>query len=170
MRLRGSGLAFGFLLGAVHLGACSSGNLPEFFGTDAGADGPSTDSGPDASVELDARAEAAADAADAGVDAKKGACPGNRKQTRDILSNQCQAALEDDCCAELTACFNIVPPSMGTLDCNGYAKCIVDCRGAPKLTVCQDQCQLATTKPVFDAYEKIATCAASSPAATAACR
>ena len=110
------------------------------------------------------------------------ACPGNTKQTTVFINATCQKALEGECCSELTTCFNIVPDTTdggGTDDCNKYSECIPKCRlkldGTPetddaKIGACQDDCDLASTKPVIDAYDNIAKCVAAHPDSNTACQ
>ncbi len=106
-------------------------------------------------------------------------CPSNTKQTSPIVSAACQSALEGECCAELTACFGIVPPGASD-DCNKYAACIPRCRFkadgvTPEtdntlITACQDDCDLAATTSVISAYEAIVTCVTGHPKSNAACQ
>lgn len=112
------------------------------------------------------------------------ACPGNTKQTTTFINPKCQSALETACCAQLTACFNIVPDTDaaagGTDDCNKYAICIPKCRfkidgttpetDDTKIGQCQDDCDLAAPKSVRDAYAAIAKCTTDNPAANTACQ
>lgn len=100
------------------------------------------------------------------------ACPANTKQKGDIVDATCQRKLSEVCCAELTACFNIVPDGSGggpTDDCNLFADCLTDCAkpaadgGVPsqaEIAKCQtDICEVGAPKSVQDAYDAITTCA-----------
>lgn len=115
---------------------------------------------------------------------KPNACPGNTKQTTTFINKACQSALETACCAQLTACFDIVPDqdasAGGTDDCNKYSQCIPKCRfkldgttpetDEAKISACQDDCDLAAPKSVVTAYEAIAKCTTVNPAANTACQ
>lgn len=112
------------------------------------------------------------------------ACPGNTKQTTVFINAACQKALEGECCAELTTCFNIVPDTAdaaagGSDDCNKYSQCIPKCRqkldGTPetdtaKIGACQDDCDLATQQPIITAYDAIAKCVVAHPDSNTACQ
>ena len=112
------------------------------------------------------------------------ACPGNTKQTTTFINATCQKSLESECCAELTACFNIVPDTTdaggGTDDCNKYSQCIPKCRfkidgttpetDNEKIGACQDDCDLASSPSVITAYEAIVKCTTDKPASNAACQ
>jgi len=127
----------------------------------------------DASVE---RSDARAEPPDASA---PNGCPGNTKQSVTFISPACQSALEANCCAELTRCFNIVVGN-GIDDCNKYSQCIPRCHfktdgvtpetDHAKIVACQDDCDRATTKAVVDAYDTIAACATNHPAANKACQ
>jgi len=113
------------------------------------------------------------------------ACPGNTKQTTTFIKPACQKSLESECCAELTACFNIVPDTSdagggGTDDCNKYSQCIPKCSfkidgitpetDKNKIGACEDDCDLASSKSVITAYEAIVKCVTDKPASNAACQ
>jgi hypothetical protein len=111
-------------------------------------------------------------------DASSKTCPGNTKQTAPFINATCQAALEKECCAELTACFGIVTTG-GKDNCNAFSQCIPKCRfkldGTPetdqaKISACEDDCVAASQTNVVDAYDAIATCATGHPASNAACQ
>jgi hypothetical protein len=100
------------------------------------------------------------------------ACPGNTRRTIEIVDATCQAALDEECCAEQTACFNIVPDqdaaAGGTDDCNAYTKCIALCNGEPddnKKQLCYGDCDAASQKTIADAYDALVACI-SNPAHT----
>jgi hypothetical protein len=110
-------------------------------------------------------------------------CPGNTKQTVVLIDSACQQAAEAACCAELTACFNIVPDqdaaAGGTDDCNKYATCIASCRfrtdGTPEtdqqqIAACEHDCDVASQTAVQDAYTAMTTCITNDPTANAACQ
>jgi hypothetical protein len=130
---------------------------------------------------------------DGGTDAAA-SCPGNTKQTATIVSASCQAALDTSCCAQLTACFDIVPAAgdggVASEDCNAYTKCLPSCLvktdGTPetdqaKVDACYADCDLLTgstpatastaavPSAVQTAYEAIVTCGKASAAAKAPC-
>lgn len=123
--------------------------------------------------------------ADGGTDGPVvNACPGNTKQTGKFINDACQSALESACCAELTACFNIVPSANadagGADDCNKYSACIPKCRfkadgKTPEtddklIAACQDDCDALTQKSVITAYEAIVKCTTNNPASNTACQ
>ncbi len=147
------------LAGSFAFGGCTvtSGTIND----DGGVGNPRPDSGTDSSTP------------DGDTDsAVANKCPSNTKQTiGPIVNATCQAALEDQCCTELTTCFNIDPTTEDAgaeaLDCNKFAKCIDQCdvaedagtdAGADK-EACQSECALAAPPSVVTAYDAIAACA-----------
>ncbi len=102
-------------------------------------------------------------------DASASACPGNTRQTAPFVNTTCQAALDQHCCSQLKACFNMVT-SGGATDCNAYGDCINACRSQADPTTCQNDCDAATTTSVRTAYEAIVTCATSDATTSAACQ
>jgi hypothetical protein len=99
---------------------------------------------------------------DSGADAAA-ACPGNTKQKKIIISATCQAALDTQCCAELTACFGLapVPDADGgpADDCNTFADCIGLCSTQTDRAACENECNLGAPKAIQDAYDAITACA-----------
>jgi hypothetical protein len=85
-------------------------------------------------------------------------CPGNTKQTAPFGSSECQSALEQSCCAELTACFDIVAPT-GESDCNTYSGCLDACRSMGQDTPCQAACEAKAPTDVKRTYAAITNCA-----------
>ena len=126
------------------------------------------DAAPDAPVDASVALEASADAPSDG-DAGGGQCPGNTKQKAPLVSAACQAAAEKHCCAQLTACFGIVPAS-GALDCNAFTSCIAACAPLADRAACEDDCIGATSSNVVDAYDAIVSCITANPATNSACR
>jgi hypothetical protein len=102
-------------------------------------------------------------------DSSTSSCPGNTRQMSDFVNATCQAALDQHCCSQLKACFNMVT-SGGATDCNAYGACINACASQADPTTCQNDCDTATTTSVKNAYEAIVTCATNDPTTTAACQ
>jgi hypothetical protein len=103
---------------------------------------------------------------DSGTDSAANAaasCPGNTKQKANFISAACQAALDTSCCAELTACFDIVPVAGDaggpTDDCNTFSSCIAACKSQPDVATCENECNLAAPQDVQNAYDAITACA-----------
>ena len=143
----------------------TSGKIDDIEGGAGNPDtGPKTDSGTDGPV--------------------ANACPSNTKQTTVFINKACQSALESACCAELKACFDIVPATGadagGTDDCNKYSLCIPKCRFKADGTTpepdqkligaCQDDCDALSQPSIVTAYEAIAKCTTNSPATNTACQ
>jgi hypothetical protein len=103
------------------------------------------------------------------ADSSTSSCPGNTKQMSDFVNATCQAALNEHCCSELKACFNIVPAG-GATDCNAYGACINGCASQADPTTCQNDCDTQTTPSVKNAYEAIVTCATNDSTTAAACQ
>ena len=102
-------------------------------------------------------------------DSSTSSCPGNTRQAGPFVNSTCQAALEQHCCAELKACFNMVTTG-GASDCNAYSACIKGCASQANPTTCQNDCDAATTTSIRTAYEAIVTCATNDSTTTAACQ
>lgn len=106
-------------------------------------------------------------------------CPGNTaKQTTKFAPSACQAALEEECCAELTACFT-TPTVAATQDCNVFVSCVDDCDkpvdgGAPTETernkCISDFCLSNSPPAIAEAYNKIIDCKEAKPKSIAACK
>lgn len=107
-------------------------------------------------------------------------CPGNTKQTLKYSPAACQAALEEECCAELTACFT-TPTAAAASDCNVFVACIDNCEkpttdGGAAPTVAernkcvQDFCVPNATAEIATAYDKIIDCKEAKPKSLAACK
>jgi hypothetical protein len=102
-------------------------------------------------------------------DSSTSSCPGNTRQMSDFVNHTCQAALDQHCCSQLKACFNMVT-SGGATDCNAYGACINGCASQADPTTCQNDCDAATTTSVKTAYEAIVTCAMNDATTSAACQ
>lgn len=105
------------------------------------------------------------------------ACTGNTKQTTKFAPAACQAALDEECCAELTACFT-TPTVAATQDCNVFVSCVDDCNkpvdgGAPteaEVDKCiADFCLSNSPTEIAEAYNKIIDCKEAKPKSIAAC-
>jgi hypothetical protein len=108
------------------------------------------------------------------------ACPAiATKQTVKFKPPACQAAAENECCAEMTACFDQagVDPLQ---DCNVYTACLDNCAkpladgGTPttaEIAQCQaDDCDSNSPKSVQDAHEAMITCLTAKPGTSVACQ
>jgi hypothetical protein len=94
------------------------------------------------------------------------ACEGSKQSSSiDLGGAQCQAKLNEVCCAELKGCFNLVFTADDTGasdDCNKYALCVDFARkqATPaEQEAAQKDCDLASPKSVQDAYDAITQCA-----------
>lgn len=97
-------------------------------------------------------------------------CPGRTRQKSPFVSAACQSALEEECCAELVACYVIGPPGASD-DCDKYATCSFRCNfTADGINDCRLACDLATTRNVLNAFDDVVACSIGRPKSKVACR
>jgi hypothetical protein len=111
-------------------------------------------------------------------------CPGNTQQKIVLTSAACQAAMEAECCAEITACFgatiDTTDAAAPQADCNIFAECIADCTkkpdGTPEtdqqaIAKCQaDLCDSSSPTNVQTAYDAMIKCQTDKQATNDACQ
>lgn len=118
-----------------------------------------------------------ASTADSGTDpdATATTCEDNQ-QSNALVSVECQACLEQNCCTELKGCFNLQPGSddAGTAyaTCNDYAACLANCSeqnptdDAAYEACVTDFCIATTSESVATAFDGIIDCGGSKGCAT----
>lgn len=153
-----------FAVAALGAGAFAFAGCSVTTGTvdDNGGNGSNLDSGTQPTEDGGSEVDAGDD------DASTALCTDNQQVNKPIVSDTCQACLDQGCCTQLTGCFNIaVSEDAGVtpLNCDGYAECVAQCASESDPTACYEECDLATTQEIITAYDALVTCGASTCAA-----
>jgi hypothetical protein len=109
-------------------------------------------------------------ATDSGTDdAVAPVCEGNAQTTK-LVSDECQACMDQNCCDELKGCFNQTDVEVS---CNDYADCLAPCfaPGVEDAAACIEErgCNDATDESIITAYEAMITCGGANDDCAAAC-
>lgn len=88
-------------------------------------------------------------------------CEGN-KQKADLVSAECQACLNAQCCTELKGCYNMAVTAAdggGSEDCNAFSECVSFCYQNGQDATCLEECATAAGEGVPAAYQGVIDCA-----------
>ncbi|AKV01874.1 hypothetical protein AKJ09_08537 [Labilithrix luteola] len=124
--------------------------------------------------------DSGSETADSGTDSTTGdaaasSCEDN-KQSNALVSMECQACLEQNCCTELKGCFNIDPGTDDSgaplVSCNDYAACLSTCSEqnptdeAAYQKCVDDTCVATADAKIPTAFDNIIKCGGSKGCST----